>query len=163
LDAVLDDLLAHRGMDEATDVVFTGGSAGGLTTYLQLDHVKTRLPTGTKIRGLGDAGWFLDHAAFGSTEHVYTNDMAYLFNMSQSVTNSDCQAALGTRLGWKCFMAQYVFDFIQTPVFIAEGMYDSWQLGNVLNLGCGSPTPQKSCTKVSGRHGEWAPHRMQPV
>jgi len=34
LDAILDFLLSHRGLDQASDVIFTGGSAGGLTTYL---------------------------------------------------------------------------------------------------------------------------------
>ena len=42
-------------------------------------------------------------------------------------------------------MAQYVAPFVATPLFVAEGMYDSWQLGNVLKLGCGAPTPQKTC------------------
>ena len=25
-------------------------------------------------------------------------------------------------------------------------MYDSWQMGNVLELGCGSPTPERTCS-----------------
>lgn len=155
LDAVLDSLLL-RGMAHATDLIFTGGSAGGLTTYLQLDYVASRMKaanTATKVRGLGDAGWFLDHAAYGTTEHVYTGQMQYLFNMSKSTTNAACMSALGEGEGagalWKCFFAQYVFAHITTPVFIAEGMYDSWQLGNILKLGCGNPTPQKSCKTQS--------------
>jgi hypothetical protein len=43
LDAVIDSLIADAGLEKASDVVFTGGSAGGLTTYLQVDHVAERL------------------------------------------------------------------------------------------------------------------------
>lgn len=35
LDAVLDSLIS-KGLGNAKNVVFTGGSAGGLTTYLQV-------------------------------------------------------------------------------------------------------------------------------
>eukprot|EP00662_Eupelagonemidae_sp_cell21_P057860 gene57860-biopygen67048 len=52
LDAALDKLIEECGMAKASDVVFTGNSAGGLATYLQLDHVASRLPSSTKVRGL---------------------------------------------------------------------------------------------------------------
>ena len=45
----------------------------------------------------------------------------------------------------KCFMAEHVFESIMTPIFVAEGMYDSWQVNNILELGCGNPTPEQSC------------------
>jgi hypothetical protein len=44
------------GMNMATDVVFTGGSAGGLTAYLNGDYVASMMPAGVRYRVLGDAG-----------------------------------------------------------------------------------------------------------
>jgi hypothetical protein len=37
------DLLLELGMNEAELIVFTGGSAGGLTVFLHLDHVREKL------------------------------------------------------------------------------------------------------------------------
>jgi hypothetical protein len=37
---------------------------------------------------------------------------------------------------WKCIFAQYALPFVESSVFIAEGVYDSWQLNNILQLGC---------------------------
>lgn len=149
LDAVLDSLFA-RGMNKASDVIFTGGSAGGLATYLNVDYVAERvraLSPSAKVVGLGDAGFFLDHLAYGKSTSIYTSEMTYLFNMSKPTTNTACQKANAPTSpdGWKCFMAQYVVPYIKSPLFIAEGMYDSWQLGNVLQLPCGHPTPEKTC------------------
>ena len=52
-----------------------------------------------KVVGLADAGFFLDAASYSATAgghegpHVYTEEMAYLFNMSMPVTNTACMAA----------------------------------------------------------------------
>ena len=43
-DAMLDYLLSI-GMNEATEIVYSGGSAGGLTVFLHLDHVAERMKT----------------------------------------------------------------------------------------------------------------------
>ena len=45
LDAVLDVLLTDHGLSQAEEVLLSGGSAGGLSTYLHADDVKTRLPS----------------------------------------------------------------------------------------------------------------------
>ena len=37
------DLLLELGMRDAELIVFTGGSAGGLTVFLHLDHVRDRM------------------------------------------------------------------------------------------------------------------------
>jgi hypothetical protein len=39
------DLLLALGMSQAELIVFTGGSAGGLTVFLHLDHVAARMAT----------------------------------------------------------------------------------------------------------------------
>ena len=74
-----------------------------------------------------------------------------LSRMSTPTTNAACQAKhpTGGPDGWKCFMAQYVAPYTSTPLFFAEGMYDSWQMGNVLDLGCGRPTPEKTCSTAA--------------
>ena len=147
LDAVLDSLLA-RGMRNATDIIFTGGSAGGLAVYLNLDHVAERVAMvapKAKVVGFADAGFFLDHPTMGTENHAYADAIKGLFNLSAPQTDKTCQTALSEPNGWRCMMAQYTVPFVTTPLFMAEGMYDSWQLPSILWLKCGKPTPEKSC------------------
>ena len=111
LDAVLDPLIAKSHLDQATDVIFTGGSAGGLTTYLQIDHVKSRLPAVKTVKGLGDAGWFLDSPTWNG-ETVSRMEFTYAFNMWNSSTGvNDACIAANNKGGsaWKCIFAQYTY------------------------------------------------------
>jgi len=77
--AASNDLLKVRGLVNATDVIITGCSAGGiyfiynlliflniyfvilgLSTYIHTDFWRSIIPETAKVRGVGDAGWFLD-------------------------------------------------------------------------------------------------------
>jgi hypothetical protein len=54
--------LEEHGLDAATEVLLSGGSAGGLSTYLHADHIGSRLPKSvTKYRAAPNSGFFLLH------------------------------------------------------------------------------------------------------
>jgi hypothetical protein len=89
---VIDSLLV-AGLCDATDVILTGGSAGGLTAYLQADHVASRLaaagfPPTARFKALGDAGFFLDHLAWDGRD-VSRAEFTYAFHMWNSSTGVD--------------------------------------------------------------------------
>jgi len=140
LDAVLDDLLDARGMEGATDVVFAGASAAGLTVYLGLDHVANRMhekSPGARVVGLADGGFFLDYPTWDTHIAEHTANMRNLFDISAPSTDADCSLALGgTDDAWKCFFAEYVQDYVTSPLFIVDAMYDSWQIYRTLKLDC---------------------------
>jgi hypothetical protein len=63
------DLLLSLGMSQAELIVFTGGSAGGLTVFLHLDHVAARMKTeapNARVVGEPVCGYFLDAGNDGS-------------------------------------------------------------------------------------------------
>ena len=61
----------------------------------------------------------------------------YALNMFNSQTNDACmEAHPDPESSWKCFFAQYTFEHIRSRIFILEGLYDSWQLGEILGLAC---------------------------
>jgi hypothetical protein len=74
LDATLDYAFRH-GLDQATELVVTGGSAGGLATFLHLDHIAERMrqsaPSCKLVTGAPVVGFFLDHPNY---EHLHTSD-----------------------------------------------------------------------------------------
>lgn len=59
-DAVIGYLQSTLGMGNATEVILSGGSAGGLAVFYNLDHLATLLPQGVRLTGFPDAGFFLD-------------------------------------------------------------------------------------------------------
>jgi hypothetical protein len=77
LDAGLEFATKH-GLGQATDFVLTGGSAGGLSTFLHADRVAARVarvaPQAT-VRAAPFTGYFLDHSNFHHTAANYTAKM----------------------------------------------------------------------------------------
>ena len=151
LQAVIAHLQAQSGMAHATDVILTGGSSGGLATYLTCDRVGelvSRVNASTRYSCLADAGFFLDHPNYeGQPSYSPLFEQSFYAWNSSGGTNQACIAHYA-RLGTpeKCIFAQYVAPFIQSDLFIMQTLYDSFQLANILQVtgagkcaGYGSP------------------------
>ena len=118
------DLLLKLGMSEAELIVFSGGSAGGLTVFLHLDHVAQRMRTeAPRARVVGEpvCGFFIDSGndGYAPANQTYPLQMAYVYAM-QNTSGSlspECQAHYGPDEAWKCIMAPYAAPFISTPWF----------------------------------------------
>jgi hypothetical protein len=72
LDATIDWLFANGGLGDATEVLLSGESAGGLSTFLHADRVGGRLKAGspklTKYRANPIVGFFQDHDNFAHSD-----------------------------------------------------------------------------------------------
>eukprot|EP00730_Choanoeca_flexa_P019755 TRINITY_DN9660_c0_g2_i3.p1 TRINITY_DN9660_c0_g2~~TRINITY_DN9660_c0_g2_i3.p1 ORF type:complete len:418 (+),score=53.14 TRINITY_DN9660_c0_g2_i3:124-1377(+) len=123
-------------------VVVSGSSAGGLTVYLHLDTIAQAFKsqsTETRIVGMVDAGYFLNHSntagvnVFGKQAYAAMpiwGVTAASFDHSCVTANDNDYAA--------CFFAEVAFRYLETPVFVTNSMIDAWQLENVLQVGCHS-------------------------
>jgi len=135
LDATIEAAL-ELGLKHATEFVLTGGSAGGLSTFLHLDRVAARIkvvnPT-CKIRGAPVVGYFLDHDNYAHNANNYTAWMKYIHSMQNLTFGADgglmpaCQKAYPASPHY-CFMSPHMQQFIATPFFIFNSKYDAWQL-----------------------------------
>lgn len=139
-DATMDWAFAH-GLDKASEFVLTGGSAGGLSTFLHADRIAARLakeaPSCKHVRAAPVVGYFLDHDNFKHDAHNYTAFMKYIYHMQNLTFGADggltasCQAAYPENPHY-CFMSPHMQKVIQTPFFMFNSKYDAWQLGNEL-------------------------------
>jgi hypothetical protein len=136
------DLLLGLGMSEAKLIVFTGGSAGGLTVFLHLDHVAQRMKTeapNARVVGEPVCGFFLDaqNDGYQPFNVSYPNEMKYVYNMQSAGGSLSplCQSTYGID-AWKCIMAPHAAKFIETPWFALQSRTDTWQLGNIAMLPC---------------------------
>ena len=76
------DFAEEHGLEKATDFVLTGGSAGGLSTFIHADRVAAhvaRVAPNARIRAAPFTGFFLDHSNFHHTADNYTTKMEYGF------------------------------------------------------------------------------------
>lgn len=139
LDAVLEQLSSDHNVNEAVELVLSGGSAGGLAVYLNLDHVAAKLPS-THVVGFPDAGYFADlpntKGSFVYRSYFQTADPIWNSTASGG-TNARClRKYSGTSDVWKCLMAQYVAEFMVTPFFVINAAIDVYQVQHILEVGC---------------------------
>ena len=170
LDAAVDWVAEHAGLADATEFVLTGGSAGGLSTFLHADRVAARVravaprtalvdgtvPASTAIYAAPFTGFFLDHGNFHNDSATsYPAQMEYIYKM-QNLTFSDAGGgqsptgggggltkaceALHPQEPWLCFMSPHMARFIQTPFFMFNSRFDQWQLANIFQSGWETPS-----------------------
>ena len=131
-DALIGTLASQFNLAAATEVAIGGCSAGGLTIYLNIDYLADKVRAvapSAKIRGLADAGWFLDEPnAAGQPFRTPLFQWGYTaWNASASLSPA-CLAAYPTEQQWKCIFAQYTAGFIRTPTFMLNSRFDTCQL-----------------------------------
>ena len=94
LDASIDWALRH-GLADATEVVVTGVSAGGLSTFLHVDRIAQRVRKASRVarvevRGAPVVGYFLDHANYANDSATsYTEEMRYVYGMQNLTFGHD--------------------------------------------------------------------------
>lgn len=132
-------------MGNATEVILSGGSAGGLAVFFNIDHLATLLPKGVRLTGFPDAGFFLD-APNTRGQYLYRSYFQGadpVWNVTASGgTNLKCLSAnIGEE--WKCLLAQYIAPHIETPIYVMNSAYDVFQTQNILQAGC-IPAPNRA-------------------
>ena len=91
-EAVIGELM-EKGLANATQVLFTGCSAGGLATILHCDDFSARFPQQVSVKCFADAGFFLDVKDISGERSFWSfyNRVVQLQNVRQ-VLHKDCLA-----------------------------------------------------------------------
>jgi hypothetical protein len=122
------------GLPGVTDFIFAGNSAGGLTVYLHADQVRSMMPPSVKkFKAIPVSGWFMDVSNLQGTP-VFLDEMKGVYHMQNCVVREDCKKKYADA-PHLCLFARYVFDFVQTPVFIENSAYDAFQISWILTKG----------------------------
>lgn len=138
LEAMLDFLMAEKGLDQATEVMLSGGSAGGLSTFIHADYVASRMPsTVTKYRTVPGSGFFLMHeplAGSGGSSYIDSMRTVYTMQNSSRGVNQACLQAQPPGSDWRCIFANYSLHHTKSPVFPLQSVLDSWQMGSIYHM-----------------------------
>jgi hypothetical protein len=160
--AILDGHLAELDaaaafLTAATEVVVSGTSAGGLAAYLHTGYIKSRLPANARVVAVPDAGFFRDHAAWGTNgTHAWYDAVAAamgpgFWNATLRGGAGECLAALAPAgVGARCFFPEYLYPFLTDVdgIFVLQSTFDTANLGICYGLSCnlaaGQCTPAES-------------------
>ncbi|KAK8959390.1 hypothetical protein KSP40_PGU016143 [Platanthera guangdongensis] len=134
--AIMEDLLT-KGMDRAENALLSGCSAGGLTSILHCEKFRDLLPVSARVKCLSDAGFFINVKDITGSEHIkgFFNDVVTTHGSAKNLPSS-CTSRLSPGM---CLFPQYSVRQIQTPLFILNAAYDSWQIRNILVPGVADP------------------------
>lgn len=150
-DAVIDQLERLGGLtSSATDVIFTGTSAGGVVMFEHADEFRARMPPGATVVAMPDAGVFLD-APTAEGVPWYGPTMAGVAPLWNATlgggTDPACLAAYGPSSpdAWKCLLAQYLAPFRArpggVPFYVVNSQYDAVSMMAILQVGCSLAVP----------------------
>lgn len=134
--AVIADLKLNFGLVDSATTTFlvTGSSSGAVGLYGQIDNINSKLLPKSHVLSLVDSGWFQDSEPFvvGDCETAMTCTTAHALQLGHTLWkplyDSSCAATKQDSDLWKCQMAQYVAEFISTPLFFFEYRFDWAQM-----------------------------------
>eukprot|EP00035_Acanthoeca_spectabilis_P039984 m.66418 g.66418 ORF g.66418 m.66418 type:complete len:450 (-) comp9817_c0_seq1:67-1416(-) len=126
LEAVLDEL-DQRGLKDATQIILSGESAGGIGVWPNLDWLADRY-SNAKVIGVPIAGFYFwaypyegpGHTASGLADFREAAWPSHV-QLWDSFVDSDCANALGA---WQCVLANSTLPYITTQAFIVESNVD---------------------------------------
>lgn len=124
------------------DLPPTRGSPRFARPLLDLDFVAATVRAaspGARVTGFPDAGYFADLKDVKG-ERQYRGffqgaDSSCWNTTLSSGTNLACLAA-NQDAPWKCLMAEYLTDYIETPMFVMNAAFDVYQVQSILVVGC---------------------------
>ena len=148
--AILDghlDLLEqiNNFLTKSSEVIVSGTSAGGLSTYFHTGYIKSRLPSSARVVAMPDAGFFLDVAYYGTNnDHVWYNQVAAaivdtLWNATLRGNAQQCLGQLGPKgLLAQCYFVQYLYPYLNDNdgIFVMQSTYDTANLGICYGMNC---------------------------
>jgi hypothetical protein len=141
LDALLDSVLA-AGLKNATNLLWAGCSAGGLTTYLHADYVAERVGSGVRVLALADAMFSLEYEPFSPPVPpaiTFPQEMAWGYTHwnASGRMNHACLVHYGAAAGWRCLLGANVAPHVKTPLFVLNSKFDTWQGGAIIAAATG--------------------------
>lgn len=145
----------YKFLSTATEVIMSGTSAGGMSTFVQSSFVKSQLQVAdAKLVAVPDAGWWWDHAQYGdASKHPWLDSMTgaigpAVWNAtlrgSMAVCLKDAEAEAEGGRGSvqsasgntpapasmaKCFTQPYAYSYTDVPTFIVQSFADPANIG----------------------------------
>ncbi|KAK4387712.1 Pectin acetylesterase 11 [Sesamum angolense] len=145
-------------MGDVEEAILSGGSAGGMATIYHCDGFRTLIPGATRYKCIADSGIFTPadkKDLIGYEKRVHRFDKLIAFHGTDKFLPKSCTSKMNVNL---CHFPENVVRDIQTPLFIIESSYDSFQIYTGLDpglpynettwYGCGNDLDFCTCPQI---------------
>jgi ribosome maturation protein SDO1 len=129
LEAIVQNLRDKAGLSNATHVLLSGGSAGGIGVFNNADWFKGQFPNAV-LKAAPLAGYFFPKDIILYETWILGLDVPYpeiaseyLANWYHSYLDESCLKA-NPDLSGRCWDASFVYPYIETEMLIVENIYD---------------------------------------
>jgi len=136
LELVIDTLKEERfGMSAATEVLLTGGSAGGWATFMHADYVRERLPASiTKLRAAPMSAWWAHTPGWGmSGDFLPSMEVFRDLHGMHDIGPKRCREQEPKDQAWRCMFSDYSWAYSATPIFLLQ-VTDAFVAGENVTL-----------------------------
>jgi len=136
VEGVFDDL-ARFGLYNATEIIITGCSAGGISVYLHIDWIRQRIPSHIKVSAAPDSGFFMDIPNYKGFKNTTLWNVARTLHNTTFLNEKCKKANPGKKVGnciWPDHTAKYISKDI--PFYVINSLTDSYQVAHTLDLDC---------------------------
>ena len=148
--AIIEKLIAEKGIGNASNVMLTGGSAGAIGALFNVDWLANRLSNAT-VKSVPLAGWYSPGALADDLPAPYPpsdypnfaagdkgNPIYDIIQAGESPVDvwkvkdslpADCLAAYDDEVGWWiCASAHFAYKYIKSSIFMVHTQYDKNQI-----------------------------------
>ncbi|XP_078149217.1 pectinacetylesterase family protein [Carex rostrata] len=140
--AVMEELM-DLGMNSSQQALLSGCSAGGLASILHCDRFRSIFPLQTTVKCLADAGLFLDYVDVSGQRTL--RDLYDGVVTLQGVAQNLPKRCISRMNATSCFFPENLVNGIETPIFLLNAAYDTWQIQNSIAPISAEEGPWKSC------------------
>jgi hypothetical protein len=142
LDAHLVELeRLYRFQSTATEVLISGTSAGGQSTYIQSSFLKSLMPQ-ARVVAVPDAGFWWDHTAYTNNASHPVLD-SYRASIGPQLWNATLRGNLAKCLSAPpqgdpayCYVQPYAYAYLDVPTFAVQSLVDPANLGYCYAMNC---------------------------
>ncbi|CAG9764236.1 unnamed protein product [Ceutorhynchus assimilis] len=124
--------LIPLGLENSTDLMLAGSSAGGTGVMLNLDFVEELLHEQMhlrkiRVKGVTDSGWFLDRTPFAPTNKPAVDAIRKGMDLWQGRVPRRCREQYLDE-PWRCYFGYRIYPTLKTQIFVFQWLFDEAQM-----------------------------------
>ncbi|KAJ8910753.1 hypothetical protein NQ315_017210 [Exocentrus adspersus] len=124
--------LIPLGLENSTDLLLTGSSAGGTGVMINLDFIQEYLHEQLQLKqihvsGVTDSGWFLDRTPYAPTNKPAVEAIRKGMEMWQGKVPRRCREEY-LREPWRCYFGYRLYPTLKAELFVFQWLFDEAQM-----------------------------------
>mmetsp|Transcript_37510 Transcript_37510/g.81476 ORF Transcript_37510/g.81476 Transcript_37510/m.81476 type:complete len:397 (+) Transcript_37510:135-1325(+) len=141
--AVIDDLTKRYNFGNATDVIFSGCSAGGIRVFAHLNALAKMVAPTARVSGFPDSGFYLDRQIFTPLKHFVVDPNG---QNATSLLDPHCVHDYPGQAE-KCLLGSVAGYYLTVPIFAWQSQYDTDQRSCEMTQECAD---SRKCVQAYG-------------